>query len=429
MTERPVRAATGHEHGLSERLTYLVEQLWRPALEQGDVRAVLDTPESRRWRNAETYRVLPTATRATMLVPDATRAATVGSLLNYRGLRRRLPNAQRAVLGLAARGGLLPFPRLSLQVSTEAPVPVLPLATVAQALDLSQVHASIGINISANRKTTLQVISPDGAPLGFAKFSWEPASVTAVETEAAALIGSGGGTGPARAPRLLARGTYYGRPYIVTEPIPADSVAVRSGVSAPSAAELHSLLPLVRRARIVDTGQFQALRRRLTAVPVDTGNSETLGAAAALLDLVAPLDVEVPVVARWHGDLTAWNSARSGDGILWCWDWESSEEDAVAGLDALHWHLAAGAEAGHLWDGAALRAAVGESDALATAAGTPRRARAHVAAVYAATVAERACALAAGAGGWEAEWVLPAQLLDLMATARSLVGEHAGRSA
>ena len=44
-------------------------------------------------------------------------AATVGSLLNYRGLRRRRPQAQRTALGALARGGRMPLPGLRRHVA------------------------------------------------------------------------------------------------------------------------------------------------------------------------------------------------------------------------------------------------------------------------------------------------------------------------
>ena len=66
-----------------------------------------------------------------------------------------------------------------------------------------------------------------------------------------------------------------------------------------------------------------------------------VAAAHALLDALAGATDTLPVTSRWHGDLTWWNRARDDAGQLWVWDWESSEEDAVAGLDALHWAFSA----------------------------------------------------------------------------------------
>jgi hypothetical protein len=410
---------------LPGRLTYLVEQLWGPALEHPGARVELSSSsQDPAWVTVESYFVLPQLARATLLIPDTPRAATVGALLNFRGLRRTATNVQRTILGNAARTGAFPFPHLRLQRRRDGPAPTFPLAAVADALGKAEVWASIGINMSANRKTTLQLVDADGSPLGFAKFAWEPVSDAAVRTEAQALEAVGGKHGPARAPALLATGTYYDHPFIVSEALPPDSVGVRSRVAPPSAAELYSILPLSRKARVAETAQYAALRTRLAALPLRPENTQVLEATEGLLDALHQRDAVVPVQSRWHGDLAAWNTARSADGTLWLWDWESSEVDAVAGLDPLHWFMSAGMEAGRRWNGASLVSALRSSGHLMTAAGTARSSRAEVTAVYAATIAERACTLAAGAGGWGADWVMPTDLLDLVQTARGMLSSE-----
>lgn len=41
----------------------------------------------------------------------------------------------------------------------------------------------------------------------------------------------------------------------------------------------------------------------------------------------------------WHGDLSPWNIAPSGDGRLLVWDWERYELGVPPGFDALHHHF------------------------------------------------------------------------------------------
>ena len=107
--------------------------------------------------------------------------------------------------------------------------------------------------------------------------------------------------------------------------------------------------------------------------------------------------------------------------MLWLWDWESSEVDAVAGMDPLHWFMSEGTEAGRAWNGTSLLAALRSAATLMAAAGIPRSGRPDVTAAYAITISERACTLAAGAGGWGADWLLPHQVLDIVETARALL--------
>ncbi len=405
-------------------LAHVVEQLWQPAIDTGRARVDLGRStgsDEDDYLDVERYRVLPSVGRAGMLIPTGPREATVGALLNFRGLRRRVPNVQRSLLGAAARTGQLPFPIVRLRVRAGQPCPATPLAAVAVALGRQDLAASIGINTGANRKATLHVISSTGTPVGFAKFAWDPVSTASVRWEAAALRELGGGDQVARAPALLAVGDYYGRPFMISAPLPLDSLGVRAGVSPPTARELYSLLPLARRDRLAATGQYAAVRDRLhTLTPLGQDMDRVVAEARAVLDTLAEDQVEAVVQQRWHGDLAAWNTARSADGVLWLWDWESSETDAVAGLDAIHWHMSTRTETGRPWNGAALVEALELARPLITAAGTPRAAGAGIAALYAATIAERACTLAAGAGGWESGWLPPEGLLDMLVAARRL---------
>jgi hypothetical protein len=126
--------------------------------------------------------------------------------------------------------------------------------------------------------------------------------------------------------------------------------------------------------------------------------------------------MSLPVTGRWHGDLTPWNCARDGDGRLWCWDWEGSETDAVAGLDALHWALSVRRERAGGPEGVLLADCLGDALPYLRALGLSSDAGRLVAAVYVVTVAERAVGLAARAG-WEHAWISPQQLTELLTQA------------
>jgi hypothetical protein len=405
-------------------LSHLVEQLWAPALDTGQVRMVLGTPPQDGWASAETYLVAPTLDRATMLLPAGPRAATRGALLNYRGLRRRLPNAQRTVLGGASALGVrLPFPRLTLQLADGAGEnrALLPLGMLSAHLGAEPLFASIGIRTGANRKATLQLVDGAGRPAGFAKFAWNPSSSAGIRRETAALAGAAQ-HGAARSPGLLASGDFHGHPFLVSSPLPLTTRGVRDDVPPPTPAELAALTPVTRWGRAGHTEQLGALRERLAALPGGPGTDAVRERACGLLAEVAERETVHPVTRRWHGDLTPWNSARDDDGVLWCWDWESSEPDALAGMDALHWYVTVRTERGEALDGTLLRSAYHQAGSHLVAVGTPRRGWSEVLAVYAATLAERACELAA-TGGWEEGWVLPHQLLDLLDTSARAMEE------
>ncbi len=409
-------------------MRYLVEQLWSGPMAGGSVRCSLANSAEPGWIAEEAYLLAPSVAKASMLLPTGPQPALQGALLNYRGLRRRKPNLQRAILGAPGRFGVaLPFPTLSLQRRRDITEPLLPLAHVASALGSGPLKAAIGIRTGANRKTTLQLVGADGSPQGFAKFAWDPSSRVGVLREGEALANldqDSVGKMRASAPALLHSGDYFGWPYIVTAPMPLSSRGVRADVPAPTAQELYSLTSLVRRDQVGNTAQFQNLVAEVDRPASNADVSAIRSRAAELLTTLARIPVELPIVHRWHGDLTPWNSARDGDGHLWCWDWESSEPDALAGMDAIHWHTSVTVEAGGRLDGKCLSDALVAARPLLVAARVPRAGEAVIAGVYAATMAERACALAEGAGGWEAGWVLPRDLVDILDTARGFLSSQ-----
>lgn len=406
-------------------VAHLVEQLWAPLLADGDVRISVDRPGAgdAGWRDLERYRALPSIDSASMLLPAANPQVLAGSLLNFRALRARGPRAQREVLGRAARAGLpLPFPMVRLQTRLpEEKRPMLPTEQVAAALRLPRVHASVGIRPVANRKATLQLVDDAGAPVGFAKFAWERTSAESVGRETAALAELGGGTDLLRTPRLLAAGSWHGQPWLVSEPLPLSSRRPDPD-GLPSAQELFALCPVVRVDRLDDSGQFQALRARVAVWRATGVEAELLAAVDRLLADVAHL--ETPIAARWHGDLTAWNCGRDEHGQLWCWDWESTEPDAVAGLDALHWTSTSRTLRGERYGAQLLAAALAQATPLLTAAGHSAESRAAVPAVYAAALVERAVALTLGFGGWDDGWLRRDEAAALVAAAHHLVDAH-----
>lgn len=406
-------------------VSHLVEQLWAPLLDGGDIRIGIGAPDAG-WRDLERYLALPSIGSASMLLPAASRSVLAGSLLNFRALRARGPRAQREVLGRAARAGLpLPFPSVRLQTRLpEHERPMLPTEQITAALGVPRVHASIGIRTVANRKATLQLVDDAGAPLGFAKFAWERTSAASVDREAAALAELGGGTALLRTPRLLADGSWHGQPWLVSEPLPIHSRRPDPDV-LPTAQELFALCPVVRFDRLDNSGQLQALRARIAGWRAADIETELLAAVDRLLDDVAPL--EAPIAARWHGDLTAWNCGRDEHDQLWCWDWESTEPDAVAGLDALHWTATGRTLRGERYGAPLLAAALDRAAPVLTAAGHSRASRIVVPAVYAAALVERAVALTLGNGCWDDGWLRRDEATALVAAAQRLVDAHAER--
>ncbi len=422
-------------------LDTLVEQLWSLPVVAGQTRVVLNPSADSEWCEVETYWVLPNAAKARLLVPLTTPRVTAASLLQYRSLRRGKVNTVRILLGSLARLGVRPvLDRLSVQERV-APVPpgareALPLAAVAAGLrgngrkkgsgdpDVTaaghELFASIGIREGDNRKPTLQLVDGSGNPAGYAKLAWNENSSEFVRTEIDALRAVGGSAGQVRAPALLGVGTLGQFPYLVTEPLPLDVRAVRGRVKGPSPQELFALCPVSRAGMLSSTEHFQALSRRLA--DLDPASEPHLAQALArLATTLITLDPLLPVAERWHGDLVPWNTARDSKGRLWCWDWESCEPDAVAGLDAVHWMFSVRRERGEGPMAANLLRAMADAEPFFEAAGVPRDAWPVLAAVYAMVVAERAWTLAVRNGGWTASWISVQELVALLDASQGLL--------
>lgn len=398
------------------RLDLLVQQLWRPLLRDGTVEVVVasaapqrfDGYDSITWHPAESYWVLPTAKRAELLLPTASRHVTSAAAGAYRGLRRPAPALARTVLAAGTRLGLPGgAARLTVRTLWNRPHDATPLPARWHSDRLGRpVHASIGVRTGDNRKATLQLFDGAGRPAGYAKHAWNAGSDRWVDNETRVLGELGGRPGPVRVPALLDHGDYLGHPFLTVAPMPTSVSAIRGTAPTLSAAELYALCPVTRRGGLSGSAQFAGLRDRVAALGDVGGQAEP---AALLRTLVQTLDhsrVALPISSRWHGDLTPWNCARDTDGQLWCWDWESSEADTVAGLDALHWELALARETAPA-DQADLSRCIDRAGPLLRAAGAAGRHHRLLGALFVATMVERATTLATAAGSWESTWITP----------------------
>lgn len=409
-----------------QAVDHVIEQLWRPALEQSDaLRVVIDPPPSAGWRTVESYWLVPRAATARLLVPIGPRRITRRSLTNYRRLRTRGTNLARVALGTAATMGLpLSRSRVEIQARVDAAdrvVDLLPVPQLRKALGLD-LFASTGVRTSDNRKTMLHLVDCAGRPVGYAKFGWNRPSDALVATEAEVLSELGRSRDEQhsmRAPALLARLEYHGHTVAVTAPLPQDIRG--SAGTEPSAQELFSLTPVQRRAPIAETAQFAAVINRLkdaaSSAHVGTLAERSLAAAA----LVAEHPARLPVTSWWHGDFAPWNAARDGSGQLWVWDWENAERDAVGGLDALHWTFSSQRLRARDLSMLSLADALTRAEHYLVALGLDPLDRRVVAAHYAVVVVERACTLAQHAGTWAESLIGPPGLSNLLDQAKALL--------
>lgn len=411
----------------SPGLALLGRQLWAATEDAGLTRLVASRPGRRPdaggWDVVESYWAVPRAESVRLLVPAGPAPATTAALVGYRRLRPTRERWVRQALGLGSRLGLPPgAARVDLQVRRDADPSVredLPLAVVGRALGSERLYAAIGIRPGPNGKPTLQLVDAAGRHRGYAKLGWNAHTDDFVTTETATLRELAGGGPGMRVPGLLASGEAGGHPWVVTEPLPEGVVALRGRDASVTPGELAALTPVVRRDTPAGTRQVQGIVARLSAAAA-AGPDDLVARTKDLAARVREVALELPVTARWHGDLTPWNCARGDDGQLWCWDWETCEPDVVAGLDALHWAVSVRRERAGGIEGVSLATGLADAEPHLRAAGVGRRSEGVVAGVYALTVAERALGLAARAG-WERSWIAPEQVARIADEGRGLL--------
>lgn len=417
----------------SEHLDRLVHQLWGTGLAAGLLRVDIGGDvwgAQPGWEVRHRLRVLPSTSSPHLLVGVGRMPGTVRALTAYRGLRSRRRRVARVALALQAA-----TPTLSARMTINVAVPSSPtagealhhepLTQLANLLDEPALIPLCGVRRGPNAKPTLQLFTTDGRAVGYAKLAWSPLTEGMVLRETAAVRGlaDGSESSAARIPRVLGAGRLGNRPYLLTEPLPREITQLR-GPHAFSMGALAGLFPVVRRDMALRTGQVARLLgrlHRLAALDQSRPTSEVVTAARSLGEAVRTSDTHIPVASRWHGDVVPWNAGRDRAGTTWLWDWEYSEPDAPAGMDALHWHLNAGGPMPATGAGRQLREGVERARPVLQALGAGPRQRAVVTALYVLTIAERNATLAAAQGGWHYHDLPADAVLDLLASARSLL--------
>jgi hypothetical protein len=189
----------------------------------------------------------------------------------------------------------------------------------------------------ANRKPVLQLLTPQGQPLGFAKIGVNSLTTALVHAECEALIRLGQAElGDIMVPRVLHYGEWRGMNVLVISPLPVWHR--RRPVSAARlAAAMNSVARLggTHREPLAASRYWQRLTDRLAAAEQSTARDALLSALGTLATRAGDTPI---VLGCWHGDWTPWNMVCTRAGLL-VWDWERFTEDVPLGFDALHYSL------------------------------------------------------------------------------------------
>jgi hypothetical protein len=281
--------------------------------------------------------VLPGSRRPALIVPSARRAAAaaVGRYGQPGSTRTKLVTRALAAT-LAAGAGPVLGDRLVVSVPAGAPDIAGYLGALLGRDDAVEVSMHIRAE-RANRKPVLQLLTADGATIGFAKIGINPLTVDLVRAERAALtrLGAAGLT-QMRLPEVMASGRWNGLEVLVLSALPVwrSGRRLRPG-------QLEGALAELSRATGTSSGPLVASDywRQLTGRLVQAPDSTDRNRLSALVTWLGTLAGTVKVtLGCWHGDLTAWNLANTRTGLL-VWDWERFSTAVPIGFDALHYWL------------------------------------------------------------------------------------------
>ncbi|OLB82247.1 MAG: hypothetical protein AUI14_00990 [Actinobacteria bacterium 13_2_20CM_2_71_6] len=272
---------------------------------------------------------VPNARRPRLLVPAGSRRVAAGAVRRYAQPAARTARLKRDLAAWALRTGVdraLLRDRITV---TGADTIDSYLRTVLDRDVAISVHIGPA---RANRKPVLQLLSPEGETVGFAKLGTNALTRRLVRLEATALAAlHHARLSTVVIPRILHTGRWQGHEVLVQEALPAWQPRRPARLRLPAAMrEVASCLGITA-APLRRSPYLAALAGRLSIV--DGGPLR--GAVLALVDRRGHTALEF---GAWHGDWAPWNMAALADSVL-VWDWERFTPGVPLGFDAIHHEL------------------------------------------------------------------------------------------
>lgn len=284
------------------------------------------------------YLLLPTASKATLLVPTGPRRATAAALGNYKSPSTRAGRTQARMLRGIGRTGLANLAPSRAIISLEPGAESL----MAHISELLGEELIAGIHLGpprANQKPIIQVLRPSGETVAFAKVGINDLTNERVSVEAEALSQLNRTFfSHLVVPELLHHGRWRDCSFVLLAPV---QTWTSSGIDGDSRARAMQELSGNERGRpepLSASAWWTRTRHNLV-------ENEHASEARALTQLVSRAEErwgDVDVKVGWnHGDWTPWNMSTVGNRAI-VWDWEVFSEDVPVGFDALHYAFQAG---------------------------------------------------------------------------------------
>lgn len=288
------------------------------------------------WHSIAEYLPVPSATDPRLLLPHRPRQAAAAALRHQTaGSGKARLRRGAAAVGVAA--GLADLARRQLiQVQARGRVDTIESYLAGQLGPPVVLSVHLG-KPRANRKPVVQILTPAGRALGFAKIGIDRLTNDLVRTETRALELA------AQAPRrhfavadILATGTWNDLEVLVTlaRPVWRPSRLPSAGELSAAAQEVAALVAPAA-LTVPEWLRAGGLRDRLAGLPDSPAATAARRAVDTLVDRAGETRLEC---GAWHGDWTPWNMAIVEQGLL-VWDWERFAAPAPLGFDALHHRL------------------------------------------------------------------------------------------
>lgn len=280
--------------------------------------------------------VLPSKSKPRLLVPSERRPAAAAIRRHIRSGPRSSRLAKRAMwLAMRTSAGPQLFrDRLLIEAPQDAPT----IAAYLQAALGHELRLSLQVTgARANRKPLLQLLTPEGEALGFAKIGIDPITRELVRAEGQALERlTGMRLRTFAVPRVLHHGAPNGLEVLVLAPLPTRLRRREvSGVRLNTVIREIAGASELAREPIAGSAHWSRLHARLLSAP-DTAERDAMQRA---LEALGERDGQTTLsYGCWHGDFSPWNMARA-ETKVWVWDWERFAVGVPVGFDALHYWL------------------------------------------------------------------------------------------
>ncbi len=280
---------------------------------------------------------LPGTDRPRLLVPAEARVAG-SALRTFNDSMSQFARMRKATLGAILRfrlDGLLRLDDVVVGSSIDGPEPSLLSYLETVLARPVEVGVALGPELRPNMKPVLQILTPRGELVAFAKIGWNDLTKRLIENEASSLSRlHEAGPSTFDIPDLLHVGVWADRGIVLVSPGPRPLIR-RCARNAPPPVATEEEVARSAWSSVEPLGASRyvlGLRERLSSAADD---EVTADLRRALDDVVERSgELSLPFGA-WHGDWAPWNMSRS-NGRLFVWDWERYGGPVPRGFDHVH---------------------------------------------------------------------------------------------